>query len=80
MSKLVRFAALKPEHGIPFTRQHIARKAAAGTFPSPVHLGPGTIAWPEEDILEYKRRLVAERDAHSTAWRDAGGTDAAPAA
>ncbi len=77
--RYIRYADLKPRYGIPFSRTHIARLYKAGLFPSPVHLAPGTIAWPEEEILEYGERVRAERDVKQSArlrTGDAGGGDA----
>lgn len=75
--KFVRYAELEPKYGIPFSRTHIRRLIDAELFPAPVHLGPSTIAWPEDDILAYRDRVRAERDAkHSArraAAREAGG-------
>ena len=62
-AKLVRYARLKPDYDIPFSRIHLKRKIDAGTFPAPIHLGANTIAWIEDDILAWKERLRAERDA-----------------
>ena len=81
--KYARYADLKPRYGIPFSRTHIARLYKAGLFPSPVQLAPGTIAWPEEEILEYGERVRAERDAKQSARPnigDTGGGDARTAA
>jgi hypothetical protein len=62
-TKLVRYPRLKPDYDIPFSRVHLKRKVDAGTFPAPIHLGENTIAWLEDDILDWKARLLAERDA-----------------
>ncbi len=67
--KYLRYADLKPEHGIPFSRTHIARLVKAELFPAPVQLAPGTKAWEEEEILEYRERIRAERDAKQSAAR-----------
>jgi prophage regulatory protein len=81
--KYLRYADLK-RFGIPFSRQHLRRLIAAGLFPEPVRLGPGTIAWPEDDLRAYDERIRAERDikqsARQPAARARGGDNARPTA
>ena len=51
-------------------RSTLYRKVAAGQFPKPVRLAGsfgqhgGAVAWPESEILEYERTLIAARDEH----------------
>ena len=40
---------------------HIARLEAAGKFPQRVQLGPGRVGWVEEEIEEWMRVRIAER-------------------
>ena len=40
---------------------HIARLEAAGKFPKRVQLGPGRVGWVEEEIEEWMRVRIAER-------------------
>lgn len=41
---------------------HIARLEAAKLFPKRVQLGPGRVGWVEEEIEEWIRARIAERD------------------
>jgi predicted DNA-binding transcriptional regulator AlpA len=72
-TKYVRYRQLKSEYDIPFSRVHLKRLIDAQQFPPPVHLGANTIAWLEEDILAWKDRIRAERDAKIEAARKRGG-------
>lgn len=42
----------------------IYRRAADGTFPKPVRLGPRSSGWLESEIDAHLAKLVAERDGH----------------
>jgi len=35
---------------------------AAGRFPAPVHIGPGTSRWIRSEVLAAIRKMMAERD------------------
>lgn len=50
------------EKGIRKSRAQINRDIKAGRFPRPVRLGKSP-AWPETEIDEYIRSLIAARDA-----------------
>lgn len=41
---------------------HIARLEEAGRFPKRVPLGPGRVGWVEEEIQEWCRARIADRD------------------
>jgi len=41
---------------------HIARLEAAGSFPKRVQLGPGRVGWIEEEIEDWCRARIADRD------------------
>lgn len=43
-------------------RASIYSKAASGTFPSPVKLGPRASAWPEDEVDNWIEARIAERD------------------
>ena len=51
-------------------RATIYRMVASGALPPPVRLSGehgqhgGAVAWPESEIEQYGRKLIAERDAH----------------
>ena len=44
---------------------HIARLEVAGLFPKRVPLGPGRVGWVEEEIEEWMRGRIADRDKHT---------------
>lgn len=60
------FPDLKRRFGVPWCRVHLNRKIARGEFPAPVHLSSQTVAWLEQDIIDYIQRLCTERDARRT--------------
>jgi prophage regulatory protein len=39
------------------------RKVRAGTFPAPVQISSGRVAWVEAEVLEWQRQRIADRDA-----------------
>ncbi len=43
-------------------RATIYRRAAEGTFPKPIRLGPNSSGWLESEIDAHLAKLVAERD------------------
>lgn len=43
-------------------RASIYRRAAAGTFPKPVRLGPNSTGWLESEIDTFIANAVAQRD------------------
>jgi len=49
----VPFPGLFNEYGIPYRRQTIFRMRQDGTFPEPVQLSKGTIAWRTDDIEKW---------------------------
>jgi prophage regulatory protein len=50
--------------GINFSRQHRDRLIKAGKFPPPVKPGGGGVnAWVEEEIDEYQKKVISERNA-----------------
>ncbi len=44
---------------------HIARLEAAGSFPKRVELGPGRVGWVGEEIEDWCRARIADRDNRS---------------
>jgi prophage regulatory protein len=40
----------------------IARLEQAGKFPKRIQLGPGRVGWIEDEVQEWMRHRVAERD------------------
>ncbi len=45
-----------------YSRAHLDRLEADGRFPVRVRLGQARVAWVEEEVLEWIRLKVAERD------------------
>jgi prophage regulatory protein len=41
---------------------HIDRLEKAGRFPKRVRLGPGRVGWVEDEVMEWLRVKIAERD------------------
>lgn len=48
---------------VSFSKTHIYRKIAAGTFPRPVPLGPHKVAWLESEISDWMAGRVDAREA-----------------
>ena len=48
--RLLTFAQLGPEKGIPHCRDHVRKLAKAGKFPAPIQLSENKIAWLEAEI------------------------------
>jgi prophage regulatory protein len=61
--RLLRFADLKSEKSIPWTRMHLDRLEKAGKFPQRVRLSPSTVAWVENEIDNFLAAKVAARSA-----------------
>jgi prophage regulatory protein len=60
--RILRYPDLKPEKGIPFSRQHVGTLMAQGRFPRAVHLGEMTRGWVESEIDQWLAARIAERD------------------
>jgi len=52
------------EMGITYSREHLHRLEAAGTFPRRVRLSPQKIAWFEHEILAWLNQRSTERLVH----------------
>jgi hypothetical protein len=48
--RLLTFAQLGPEKGIPHCRDHVRKLAKAGKFPAPIQLSENKIVWLEAEI------------------------------
>ena len=46
--------------------QHIARLEAAGKFPKRVRLDQARVGWIEEEVLDWLKTRIAERDKPTT--------------
>lgn len=51
--RVLAFSDLRPQKGVPFTRQHLRRMVKDGSFPAPIELGPHRIGWLESSIDEW---------------------------
>ena len=51
--RLITYDQLKPEKGIPYTREWIAKLVKAGKFPMPVPLSKKRKAWVDEEIDQH---------------------------
>jgi predicted DNA-binding transcriptional regulator AlpA len=56
------YRQLKPEKGIPWTRQYIRRLERAGRFPHHIMIGANTIAWLEDELDRFLDERTRERD------------------
>lgn len=70
--RVLSYAELRSRKGIPYHEVHIRRLVRAGKFPEPVELGPGRVAFREEDVdrwLESRRpRTMAKAEAPNAAY------------
>lgn len=46
-----------------YSPAHIARLEAAGKFPKRVQLGPGRVGWVDQEVEDWLKQRIAERDA-----------------
>jgi prophage regulatory protein len=46
-----------------YSPAHIARLEAAGKFPKRVQVGPGRVGWVDEEVEDWLKQRIAERDA-----------------
>lgn len=60
--RFVRFHHFRPDYGIPYSRVHIDRLEKAGRFPRRVQLGPNSVAWVEDEIIDWQAERIAARD------------------
>jgi prophage regulatory protein len=45
-----------------YSPQHISRLEQAGKFPKRVQLGPARVGWVEDEVLDWLKERIAERD------------------
>ncbi|WP_414713972.1 helix-turn-helix transcriptional regulator [Sphingomonas sp.] len=45
-----------------YSPAHIARLEAAGLFPKRVRLGAGRVGWVDEEVQDWLKHRIAERD------------------
>lgn len=61
--RLLTFDRLKPEKGVPYSRQHIYVLVEQGDFPKPIRLSPRRIAWRDSDIEKWIEERAAAQAA-----------------
>ncbi len=52
--------------------EHLMRLVRQGKFPAPVHLGPRTVAFVEDEVNAWLRERIAERDTGANKERPKG--------
>ena len=52
--------------------EHLMRLVRAGKFPKPVLLGPRTVVFLEDEVTEWQKARIAERDAGAANQRPRG--------
>ena len=77
--RVLRFHELKSKKGIPWTRQHVDRLIKLRRFPGKRHLGDNTVVWFENEIDDYLKAKLAERDAELIAGAEKLASFASPA-
>jgi prophage regulatory protein len=60
--RVIPFAGLKPEKGIPYSSVWIRKLIADGKFPKPITLGKQRVAFLESEIDAWIAERAAERD------------------
>lgn len=45
-----------------YSPQHIARLEKAGKFPQRVRIGPNRVGWVEDEVLDWLRERMDDRD------------------
>lgn len=60
--RVVTFKDLRPVKGIDLSRTDLARKEAAGEFPRRIWLAPNRFAWLDNELDEWLKARVAQRD------------------
>src|SRR5215831_11236816 len=60
--RLLTFAQLGPEKGIPHCRDHVRKLVKAGKFPAPIQLSENKIAWLEAEIDALITARAEERN------------------
>ncbi len=48
---------------VPFSKPTLHRKIKDRSFPAPVRIGARAVAWVADEIDEWERSVIAERDA-----------------
>ena len=61
MHKLLTFDELR-EHGVLYTRQHLARLERDGHFPKRVAIGANRVGWVESEIDAFVKKAMDRRE------------------
>jgi prophage regulatory protein len=61
--RVISFAGLKSDKGIPYSHVWIRELIAAGKFPRPIKIGANRVAFVESEIDDWLRARAAEREA-----------------
>jgi prophage regulatory protein len=66
--KVLSYPQLKPEKGIPYSRQWIRKLVIAGCFPAPIDIGPARKGFVESEVDAWLEKAKHARDtAHGKA-------------
>jgi predicted DNA-binding transcriptional regulator AlpA len=62
--RIIRYAQLKPELGIPYSRVHIDRLESEGKWPKRFKLSEGGafVGWWRHEIVEHLSKIAAQRE------------------
>lgn len=60
--KFVRYRDLNPRFGIDWSPMHVDREEKAGRFPRRVHYGANSVAWIEDEIIDWQAARIAARE------------------
>jgi prophage regulatory protein len=60
--RVISFAGLKADKGIPYSSVWIRELIARGEFPRPIKIGANRVAFIEEEVDQWLRDRAAERD------------------
>jgi predicted DNA-binding transcriptional regulator AlpA len=63
-NRIIRYAELKPELGVPYSRTHVDRLEAAGKWPKRFKLSEGGafVGWWRHEIVEHLTKIASQRD------------------
>jgi prophage regulatory protein len=61
--RVISFAGLRTDKGIPYSSVWIRELIAAGKFPKPIKIGAHRVGFLESEIDDWLRARAAERDA-----------------
>jgi predicted DNA-binding transcriptional regulator AlpA len=66
--RMLDFVQLKPEKGVPYTRDHLRRKCKDGTFPAPIELSDSRIAWLKHEVDQW----ILDKAGQRRPWTEGG--------